>query len=229
MNQTYTSSTRPSERRPVDRTASTRRLLACGVACGPMFVTTTAAQAITRDGYDLTRHPISMLSLGGPGWIQITNFVVAGLLSITFAAGMRRVLRSGRARTWGPVLLVVFGVGLLLGGVFVTDPAQGFPAGAPDGIPAEPSWHAMVHNVAPGLAMDALIVACLVFVGRFGSHRERRWQVYTAATAVALLGLTWWPSLDGISVRLAVAVTLAMAWTTAIAVYLLRRLEQPSG
>ena len=44
-------------------TRATRRLLGCGIVAGPVFATTVAIQVLTRDGYDLTRHPISMLSL----------------------------------------------------------------------------------------------------------------------------------------------------------------------
>lgn len=206
---------------------STRRLLGCGIVAGPLFVGTAAIQAVTRDGYDLTRHPISLLSLGELGWIQIANFVLTGLLSIAFAVGVRRVLHPGRAGTWGPVLLAVFGLGMVLGGVFVTDPWLGFPAGVPE--PAGTSWHARVHDIAPALAVDSVIVACFVFVRRFAGLQLRGWQVYSAATAVAVLVLTGWPSLNGISVRLAVAVTLALAWITAIAVHLRRRLGQPSS
>jgi hypothetical protein len=40
------------------------------------------AQALTRDGFDLTRNAFSFLSLGDLGWIQITIFVVCGLLFV---------------------------------------------------------------------------------------------------------------------------------------------------
>ena len=40
----------------------------------------------------------------GPGWIQTTNFVVSGLLSIAAAVGLRRTL-TGRGRNWAPRLL----------------------------------------------------------------------------------------------------------------------------
>ena len=36
------------------------------------------------------------------GWIQITTFVVTGLLWVAFAVGMRRVRHPGRGGTWGP-------------------------------------------------------------------------------------------------------------------------------
>jgi len=58
--------------------------------------------------------------------MQITNFVLAGLLSIAFAVGMWLVLHPGLGGTWGPVLTAVFGAGLIVGGVFITDPSLGF-------------------------------------------------------------------------------------------------------
>ena len=176
-------------------------------------------QAVSRDGFDLRRHPLSLLSLGDLGWIQVANFIVAGMLTLAFAVGMRRVLHSGRAGTWGPLLVGVFGVGLLIGGVFVTDPALGFPPGASDD--AERSWHSLVHDVGPGVGFDAMIVACLVLARRFAALRRRGWVAYCVATAMAVLALTWWPSLDGISVRLAVAVVVAFAWMAVLAAHLL--------
>jgi hypothetical membrane protein len=109
---------------PAPRSAATRALLTCG-APGPVFVTTVAAQALLRDGFDLRRHPISLLSLGALGWIQVTAFVVAGLLSLAFAMGLRQVLHPGPAGTWAPALVGIFGLGLVVGGVFRPDPALG--------------------------------------------------------------------------------------------------------
>lgn len=202
-------------------TKATKALLACGVIAGPLFIVVVLMQLLTRDGFDIRRHPISLLSVGHQGWVQIANFVVAGLLTVAFAVGMRRVLHPGRAGTWGPWLVGVFGVGLIVGGVFVTDPALGFPPGTPEGLPDHVSWHAAVHNIAPALAFNAAIVACLVFVRRFVALRQWRWVTYSAATAGAAIALTSWPSQDGISVRLAVAVALVFAWTSALALRLM--------
>jgi hypothetical membrane protein len=105
----------------------TRGLLVCGVASGPLFVGVSLIQALTRPGFDLTRHPISLLSLGDLGWIQIANFVLSGLLAIAYAVGMRRVLHQGRGGTWGPLLIGAYGAGLIAAGIFPPDPGFGFP------------------------------------------------------------------------------------------------------
>ncbi|MPZ96334.1 MAG: DUF998 domain-containing protein [Propionibacteriales bacterium] len=160
----------------------TRRLLTCGVVAGPLYVLVAGLQVLTRDGFDLGRHPLSLLSVGDLGWIQIANFVVSGLLFVASAVGMRRALRSGRASTWGPRLVGTFGVGLVWAGVFVADPADGFPAGTPAGTPTDASWHAILHNIAPAVAFLALIAACFVFARRFAQRGQRGWAAYSAAT-----------------------------------------------
>jgi hypothetical membrane protein len=204
-------------------TETTPALLACGVVSGPLFAGVALVQVLTRDGFDLSRHPLSLLSLGDLGWVQIANFVVAGLLAIAFAVASRRVLRPGRAATWGPRLLGLYGIGLVAGGVFVADPGAGFPPGAPEGAPEQLSWHGALHAVAPPLAFLSLILACLVVARRFAAAGERGWAVYSIATALGCLALTAWPDLDGLSVRLALAMVVGPGWITATAVKWLRR------
>lgn len=172
---------------------STRLLLACGVIAGPLFIVVAMLQALTRDGFDLSRHPLSLLSLGDLGWIQITNFVVSGALFTAAAVGLRRVLQPGPGGTWGPLLIGTTGVGLIAGGVFVADPALSFPPGTPAGTPEELSWHAMLHAIAPPLSMLSLIAAGFVFARRFAAASRRGWAVYSAATGVALLAILAWP------------------------------------
>jgi hypothetical protein len=110
-------------------------LLTAGIVAGPLFLAVWALQAFTRDGFDPGRHPISLLSLGQLGWIQIANFVVTGALLVGCAVGLRHVLHRGRGGTWGPWLVGAFGAGLILAGVLVTDAGAGFPSGAPAGAP----------------------------------------------------------------------------------------------
>lgn len=197
-----------------------RTLLGCGVAAGPLFVGVALVQVLTRDGFDLTRHPLSLLSLGDLGWIQIANFVVGGLLTIAAAVGMRRVMPTGPGRTWGPRLIGAYGVGLVAGGVFVADPGLGFPAGAPAGMAEEFSWHGAIHAIAPPVAFLALVVACFVFARRYAAARQWGWAAYTAASGVAVIAVMAWPDPDTMSVRLAVAIAIGWAWASATALHL---------
>jgi hypothetical protein len=206
---------------PATTTNGARALLACGVVAGPLFIAAALLQALTREGFDLSRHPLSLLSLGELGWIQIANFVVAGLLAIAFAVGLRRVLHPGRGGRWGPLLVGAYGVGLIMGGVFVTDAGAGFPPGAPAGAPEQLSWHGSLHAIAPVLAFLSLIVACFVLARRFAGLRQRGWAGYCVATGVVLLGLLAWPDQDTVTVQLAAAIVLGWAWLSVMAARLL--------
>lgn len=195
---------------------TTRALLAGGVAAGPVFLAVAAAQVLTRDGYDLSRQPLSLLALGDLGWIQTANFIVSGLLALAAAIGMRRVLRGGRAGVWGPTLVAAFGVGLIVAGVFVSDPSMGFPAGAPEGAPPTLSWHAALHGVGAMLAFGSLTIACLVFARRFAELGQRRWALLSVVAAVAVTVVMAWPDQSTISVRMAVGSAIMFGWLSAV-------------
>jgi Protein of unknown function (DUF998) len=210
-------------------TTVTRALLACGLAAGPLYVVVALLQVLFRNGFDLSRHPLSLLSLGELGWIQITNFVVGGLLAVGFAVGLRRVLHPGRGGTWAPLLVGGYGLGLIAGGVFVADPALGFPPGTPDGIPDQFSWHGLLHAFAPPLASLSLIVACFVLVRRSAGLGQRGWATYSAATGLACLALGAWPVQETVSVRLALAVVIGWAWMSVLAARLMAASAATTG
>ncbi len=200
---------------------STRMLLTAGVVAGPIFVITGAVQALTREGFNLAHQPLSLLSLDDLGWIQITNFVLAGLLSLAFAVGVGRRLRSGPGHRWAPRLLAVFAIGLIIGGIFVPDPAFGYPVGTPDEIPSSFSFHGIMHAIAPPLAFVSLIVALLVIARRFATQDQGTAAIATRVTAVGCLVLVA-PVGPGTSWRLFVGVALGFAWITAFAIRLIR-------
>jgi len=204
--------------------SATRHLLSAGVIAGPVFVVTAGVQALTRDGFDLSYQPLSLLSLGDLGWIQITNFILAGLLSLAFAVGVGQVLLTGPASRWAPRLLAVFGFGLIIGGAFVPDAALGYPVGAPAGYPSSLSLHGMLHAVAPPLSFLALVAVCFVVARRLGAERRRGAAVATRLVAIGCLLLSV-PVGPGFSWRLFLAVTLGFAWITAFAVHLLLTID----
>ena len=217
-----------SDERRVVTPASTRTLLTAGVIAGPLFLTAAAAQVVTRGGFDLGQHPISLLALGDLGWIQIGNFVITGLLVIAFAVGVGRVLRDGRGSRWIPRFLAGFGLGLIVAGAFVADPENAFPAGTPDGAASAITWHGILHGVGAGLAFDSLIVACILLALRLKKARQRIGALASAAVALALLVVPAPVSTDGLSIRLAVAALIAFATTSVLAAWLLRQTADQS-
>jgi hypothetical protein len=52
-----------------------RKLLFCGIVAGPLFIATSLIHAFTRTGFDLARHPISLLGLGSLGWVGMLHEV----------------------------------------------------------------------------------------------------------------------------------------------------------
>ena len=138
-------------------TRVTRSLAGYGIIAGPVYVGVSLAQAVTRDGFDLGRHAWSQLAIGDWGWIQTANLVATGLMSLAFSVALRRTLAGGRGGRAVPVLVAVFGLGVLLAGVFPADPAAGFPVGM--ATPSTPSLHGTLHLMTSGVGFLALAVA----------------------------------------------------------------------
>ncbi|MCK2217168.1 DUF998 domain-containing protein [Actinomadura sp. ATCC 31491] len=207
----------------------TRRLLACGPAAGTLFVGAFLVQGALRAGYDPLRHPVSSLALGPHGWVQSANFVVAGLLTLAFTAGLARALRGSRSL---PVLVGIWGAMLVAAGVFTTDPVSGYPPGTPDLLPHYSGLAAELHDLVSLPAFVALPVACAVFAVRCARAGERAWAVYSAVSAVvfavafglATAAFAQAPALvayGGLFQR--VAVVTGWAWLALLGVRLLRR------
>jgi hypothetical membrane protein len=163
----------------------TRSLLGYGIIAGPIYVAVALAQALTRDGFDLSRHAWSLLANGQYGWLQITNFILTGLMTVAAAVGLRRALPPGRTRTWAPLLIAVYGASLIGAGIFRADPAQGFPVGTPETTTV--SWHGMLHFMLGGVGFGCLIAACFVLASRFAQDGRRRLAWFSRVTGVVFL------------------------------------------
>jgi hypothetical protein len=205
-------------------TRQTRALLICGLIAGPFYLIVGLIQALTRPGFDIMRHDLSLLANGDLGWIQITNLVLSGLLVIAFACGVRQALSAGRGRTWGPILLGVYGIGLIGAGFFIADPAFGFPPGTPINAHAI-SWHGLLHIVTAGIGFLALIAACFVLARRFASQGQRGWAAYSLASGViffaAFVGVATGSGQSWSVIGFWIGVVVAWAWIWALAFSLL--------
>ena len=170
-------------------------LLTSGMIAGPLFIIISLILAFTREGFNIVRHPASLLALGEFGWIQIANFILSGVLFIALAIGLRRALTTGVGSRWLPILFGLVGVAMIIGGVFVADPALGFPPGTPEGVPKQMSWHSMVHAFAPILGFLALIAAFFIVARRFRSKGKRIWMWVSIVVGVATLVLSSLPNM----------------------------------
>ena len=205
------------------QTLPTRALLACGVVAGPMYVTVTMAEALTRDGFDLRQHRFSWLTTGDLGWIHQSNMVLVGVLTVLLAVGVRQMVRTGRGAVWGPRLLGLFGVAYIIGGMLRADPVAGFPPGTTPEM-VHTTWQGAVQNASRGASSLLLIATSLVIAGWFAAEGRRGWAwfygaaiptVFVALTAVGL-------AIGGNPAALAFLVT-PWIWVTALAVHLYRR------
>src|SRR5215472_1431749 len=206
-----------------------RALLICGIIAGPLFVTAFLVQGAIRPDYDPLKHSISTLALGSFGWIQSLNFIVASLLTLAFAVGVRHVLWPEMRSIWGPVLIGLWAIGLIGAGIFVTDPTAGYPPGTPARI-ENPSVPGILHNLSAGLGFPALVAACLAFARWFALRRERGWAFYSAVSGVVLLisvvlASYAFPRTEGLGLFgglfQRIAVVCGWGWLTALAIHLL--------
>jgi hypothetical protein len=130
---------------------------------------------------------------------------------------MRRALRGRPGGAGGPALIATFGVALIGGGVFVADPALGFPVGTGDGPPAQLSWHGTAHGIAFALGMSALIAAFAVSTRAFAAAHDTAWTRYSAATGIAFLVLGGFGAAVGDWRLVAAAIVLGWSWASLIA------------
>lgn len=201
----------------------TRSLLGYGIIAGPLYVVVSLAQALSRDGFQLRTHAWSLLANGAYGWIQVANLVLAGLMTVAAAAGLRRGLAAGRGRTWAPLLIGVYGLSLVGAGIFRADPAQGFPIGAPE-IPTV-TWHGMLHFLSGGIGFLCLIAACFVLASRFAGEGQVRLAWFSRGTGVIFLaGFAGIASGSRGPTTLAfiAAVVIVWAWVSTVSVHFYR-------
>lgn len=195
---------------------SSRNLLWGAVAATPLFVTLWAVQAFTRAGFRPTYHPMSLLSLGEWGWVQVVNFVVVGLLIVGGGIGIRRTLGVGRLARWIGALVVLMGVGLVIAGLFATDAGAGFPTGAPAGAPVM-SWHGAVHEVGFVLTQLAFVAAGIALAVKYARDRQRGWAaacIVAVAAAILLAGLG---EPETLAIRLVLSATIELGLISTIA------------
>jgi hypothetical protein len=65
----------------------TQRLSLFGLVAGPFYLALGLGHALLRPGFALAHQPLSLLSVGEWGWVQIANFIITGALVLLTARG----------------------------------------------------------------------------------------------------------------------------------------------
>jgi hypothetical protein len=206
----------------------TRSLLGYGVIAGPFYVTVSLAQALTRPGFDLTRHEWSLLANGHAGWIQSGNFVVAGLMVVAAAVGFRRALRPTTGSVWAPRLLAVYGVSLIAAGLLRADPADGFPLGTPPG-PGTVSWHGLGHLAAGAIGFACLVATCFVLVRRLRTDGRPGLAMWSRGVGIGFLagfvGIAVGSGTVAANLTFTAAVIVVWVWLSALSAHFYRTVQ----
>jgi hypothetical protein len=142
---------------------------------GPLvFVAVFLVEGRLRPGYDPRGMFVSELSLGPRGWVQAANFLVSGTLIALFGWGLRAAFSHGVAARFGPLLVQIMGLSLLLSGFFPTDPSAIFDQHSSPGI---------AHGILGAVFFSLSPIACLVFARRF--RTDAAWRGFAPWTLLA--------------------------------------------
>jgi hypothetical protein len=198
----------------------TRPLLACGAVAGPVYVTATLVQALTRDGFDLRQHRFSWLTTGDLGWIHQSNMLLVGVLTLLLAVGVRQLLGTGRGAVWGPRLLGLFGLAYVIGGSLRADPVAGFPPGTTPEM-VHTTWQGAAQNASRGASSLLLIATSGMIAGWFAAEGRRGWAwFYGAGIPVVFAALTAVGFAIGVNPAAPAFLATPWVWVTALAVHL---------
>jgi hypothetical membrane protein len=202
--------------------AVTRSLLGWGVVVGPFYLAIGLVLALTRSGFDLAEHQLSLLMLGDSGWMQSTNLIVSGLMVLAAALGFHRALGGSAAA----VLLGVVGLGLVGSGIFPPDPMGGFPPGEPEVATASGIMH-LVFGLVQFLSMAATAFVMARWFKRRGQVGVGRYSRITGfVVIVGFLGGAAVPTTVGVAL-LWLVVLAEWVWLAVASVYVYRTVPHP--
>ena len=192
-------------------------LLGWGILAGPLYLVVGILQGLLRAGFSFARHPLSILSNGPGGWVQIANLALTGAMVIAAAVGLQRALGpKSRAMSW---FLAVFGAGMLVAAVFRADPMDGFPVGTPLGPPTSISTSGIIHFAAGGIGFISLAISCFCAARVLARRNERSASRLSLVSGlVVLLGFfsVMIPNFSPV-LGIWIAVVVGWAWLTVLA------------
>lgn len=202
--------------------AVTRSMLGWGVVAGPFYLVVGLVLALTREGFDFTQHPLSVLMLGEGGWMQVTNLALSGVMVLVAGIGMVRAGARGTGIGVG-----IYGAAMVASAIFPPDPMPGFPPGQ-DGA-TTPGISGILHLAFGGIGFIAFAVAALLLGGWLTRQGERGRAAWSRVAGVVILvgfigGAALGPAGMG---GLWLAVVVGFAWLLLASIRLYRAVPHP--
>ncbi|MBE1874679.1 DUF998 domain-containing protein [Myceligenerans sp. TRM 65318] len=188
-------------------------MLGWGVVAGPFYLVVGLILAVTREGFDFSRHPLSVLMLGDGGWMQITNLALSGAMVLVAGIGLARAGARGAGIAVG-----IYGGAMILSAVFPPDPMPGFPPGQEGAT--EPGTSGILHLAFGGIGFVALAVGAFLLGRWFARRGDRPFSVLSlVAGIVVLVGFLGGVALGPAGMALLwLAVVAGFAWLAAASV-----------
>lgn len=185
----------------------------CGIIAPIFFMVMVIIESLLRPGYSQIYSTISELGLGHLAILQIINFIIFGLLLISFTIGFSKYLktRSGKAVI---ILLIIFSLAVILAGVsFLFSGIYPY------------NTVILAHSVASIIGFYSIFIAqLLTWQALKGSNQNiwRNYRIYSLISGFATLIVLFYipfSSYQGLFERVFVAVWLIWIELTAIKLY----------
>jgi Protein of unknown function (DUF998) len=126
--------------------------------------------------YSFAGDYISELAIGSFGYVQTVAFFTAGLGALALALGIRETTRGSWGSRVGSAMVGLFGINVLLAGIFPTDAIDA------EGQVLSPTIAGTVHIVVSLLAFLSIIAAMFVLSRTF--KQNIRWRSFWPVSLV---------------------------------------------
>lgn len=133
-----------------------------------LFVIVFTIAGASRSDYSSVRMPVSALSLGPSGWIQILNFLAVGISFIIFSFALLPIAKYHNWSRILPILLFLVGCLLAFSGLFTMDP--------PDTPRTSWTFHGWMHQLLGATVFLLFPVCCFLSSWTIRPARFRLWS-----------------------------------------------------
>jgi len=146
----------------------TRTLLTSGVVAGPLYILVALIQALTRQGFDILHHDVSLLSNGDLAGFRSPISWSRVCWSLRARSGCGKRCNPAQGGPGSPADQSLR-VGSDRGGTLRCRPNVRLPPGTPEATAI--SWHGLLHFITGAVGFLGLIAACFVFRSPFCCSR----------------------------------------------------------